>query len=83
MQREKSFEWKSDIPEMTRPIKTMVKVESTEKEEPQQMTTEYFKVAFSQFKEANQEREALGMVFVIQKYQHYLLDNPFAFYTNH
>ena len=29
------------------------------------------------------EREALGMVFALQKYRHYLLDNPFIFYTNH
>ena len=29
------------------------------------------------------EREALGMVFALQKYQHYLLENPFIFYTDH
>ena len=29
------------------------------------------------------EREALGMVFALQKYRHYLLDNPFIFYTDH
>ena len=29
------------------------------------------------------EREALGMVFSLQKYRHYLLANPFTFYTNH
>ena len=29
------------------------------------------------------EREALGMVFVLQKYRHYLLANPFIFYTDH
>ena len=29
------------------------------------------------------EREALGMVFALQKYQHYLLDSPFIFYTDH
>ena len=29
------------------------------------------------------EREALGMVFSLQKYQHYLLANPFTFYTDH
>ena len=29
------------------------------------------------------EREALGMVFTLQKYRHYLLDNPFIFYTDH
>ena len=28
------------------------------------------------------ERETLGMVFVLQKYQHYLLANPFIFYTD-
>ena len=29
------------------------------------------------------EREALGMVFALQKYRHYLLSNPFIFYTDH
>ena len=29
------------------------------------------------------EREALGMVFALQKYRHYLLANPFIFYTYH
>ena len=29
------------------------------------------------------EREALGMVFALQNYQHYLLANLFIFYTNH
>ena len=29
------------------------------------------------------EREALGMVFALQKYRHYLLANPFIFYTDH
>ena len=29
------------------------------------------------------EREALGMVFALQKYRHYLLANPFTFYTDH
>ena len=29
------------------------------------------------------EREALGMVFSLQKYRHYLLSNPFTFYTEH
>ena len=29
------------------------------------------------------EREALGMVFALQKYRHYLLANPFVFYTDH
>ena len=29
------------------------------------------------------EREALGMVFVLQKYRHYLQANPFIFYTDH
>ena len=29
------------------------------------------------------EREALGMVFALQKYRHHLLANPFTFYTDH
>ena len=29
------------------------------------------------------EREALGMVFALQKYRYYLLANPFIFYTDH
>ena len=29
------------------------------------------------------KRDALGMVFALQKYQHYILDNPFIFYIDH
>lgn len=29
------------------------------------------------------ECKGLGMVFALQKYRHYLLANPFIFYTNH
>ena len=29
------------------------------------------------------EREALGMVFALQKYRHYLLANPLIFYCDH
>ena len=29
------------------------------------------------------EREEIGMVFALQKYRHYLLANPFIFYTDH
>ena len=29
------------------------------------------------------EREALGMIFAIQKTCHYLLDYPFTFYVDH
>ena len=29
------------------------------------------------------EREALGMVFALQKYRHYLLASPFVFFTDH
>ena len=29
------------------------------------------------------EKEALGMVFALQNYRHYLLDDPFKFYTDH
>ena len=29
------------------------------------------------------KREALGMVFSLQKSRHYLLENPFTFYTDH
>ena len=29
------------------------------------------------------ERESLDMVFSLQKYRHYLLSNPFIFYTDH
>ena len=32
---------------------------------------------------STKEREALGMVFALQKYRHYLLANPFIFYTDH
>ena len=29
------------------------------------------------------ERETLGMVFSLQKFRHYLLENPFTFYIDH
>ena len=29
------------------------------------------------------KRKALGMVFALQKYRHYLLANPFMFYIDH
>ena len=29
------------------------------------------------------KKEALGMVFALQKFRHYLLENPFIFYTDH
>lgn len=29
------------------------------------------------------EREGLGMIFSLQKFHHYLLANPFIFYTDH
>ena len=29
------------------------------------------------------QREALGMIFVVQKFRHYLLGYPFVFYVNH
>jgi hypothetical protein len=29
------------------------------------------------------EREALGMIFAVQKFRHYLLDYPFVFYVDH
>jgi hypothetical protein len=32
---------------------------------------------------SNTEREALGMAFALQKFRHYLLANPFIFYTDH
>jgi hypothetical protein len=32
---------------------------------------------------SNTEREALGMVFALQKFRHYLLANPFIFYIDH
>lgn len=29
------------------------------------------------------EREALGMVYAVQKFRHYLLATPFTFYVDH
>ena len=46
----KIFQWKYDHPETTRPIKTILEFESTEKEEPEWMTLEDFPATFSQFK---------------------------------
>ena len=40
---------------MTRPIKTIFKVETTKKEDLERLTTKYFPSAFSQFKEGSRK----------------------------
>ena len=50
----KSFRWKSYHSETTKPIRTVLKVKTTNKEDNDQMTTADFPTTFSQFKEGNQ-----------------------------
>ena len=47
----KIFQWKSYHSETTKPIRTVLKVETTDKEDTDGMTTADFPVTFSQFKE--------------------------------
>ena len=49
----KSFQWKTDHPETSKSDKTVLKIETTEKEDPERLTIEYFPPAFSQFKEGS------------------------------
>ena len=47
----KSFRWKSNHVEITKPIRIVLKVETTDKEDIDRMITAYFPATFSQFKE--------------------------------
>ena len=49
----KSFRWKSNHVEMTKPIRTVFKVETTDKEEVDRMIATNFPATFSQFKEGS------------------------------
>ena len=49
----KSFRWKSNHAETIKPIRTVLKVETTNKEDINQMTTADFCATFSQFKEGS------------------------------
>ena len=49
----KSFRWKSNHVEMTKPICTILKVETTDKQDTDRMTTADFPATFSQFKEGS------------------------------
>ena len=51
----KSFQWKTDHPETTKPVKTVFKIETTEKEDPERLKAEKFSPAFSQFKEGSRQ----------------------------
>ena len=50
----KSFRWKSNHVETTKPIRTVLKVETTDKEDTNQMTAANFPATFSLFKEGSQ-----------------------------
>ena len=58
MENEKSegkiFRWKSNHVKTTKPIRTVLKVETTDKEDNDQMTAADFPATFSQFKEGSQ-----------------------------
>ena len=47
----KSFRWKSNHVETTKPIRTVLKVETTDKKDTDRMTAADFPTKFSQFKE--------------------------------
>ena len=49
----KSFRWKSYHSETTKPIRTVLKVGTTEKEDTNRMTATNFPTTFSQFKEGS------------------------------
>ena len=50
----KRFRWKSYHSETTKPIRTMLKVDTTDKEDTDWMTAAEFPATFSQFKEGSQ-----------------------------
>ena len=50
----KSFRWKSYHSETTKPIRTVLKVDTVDKEDTDRMTTIDFLATFSQFKEGSQ-----------------------------
>ena len=50
----KIFRWKSNHVEITKPICTVLKVETTDKEDTDRMTIAYFPTTFSQFKGVDQ-----------------------------
>ena len=47
----KIFQWKTDHPETVKPIRTRIKVESTDNEDTNKMTAVDFLPSFSQFNE--------------------------------
>ena len=49
----KIFQWKTDHPETVKLIKTILKVESTNIEDTDRMTTVEFTASFSNFKEGS------------------------------
>ena len=50
----KSFRWKTDHIETTKPIYSILKVETTDKPDLDRMTAANFPATFSQFKEGSQ-----------------------------
>ena len=52
--KQKIFRWKSNHDETTKPIRTVLKVEITDKEDTDRMTAKDFPTTFSQFKEGIQ-----------------------------
>ena len=49
----KSFRWKSYHSETTKPIRTVLKIDTADKEDTDRMTTANFPATFSQFKEGS------------------------------
>ena len=51
----KSFQWKIDHPETIKPVKTIFKIESTDKNDIDRMIATDFPTTFSQFKEGTRQ----------------------------
>ena len=74
----KRFRWKSNHVEMTKPICTILKVETTDKQDIDRMTAADFPATFSQFKEGSQpinEARALELLDVKVKTKEFNISN--------
>ena len=53
--RGKSFQWKFNHSETSKPVRTIFKIQTAEKEDLERLTTKDFPPAFSQFKEGSRQ----------------------------
>ena len=64
------FRWKSYHSETTKPIRTVLKVDTTDKEDTDQMTIADFPATFSQFKEGSRPiNEAKALEWLDAKFK--------------